>query len=322
MEDFALLSLEAIRQYLRQATRPLAEEVLRTMERDSRRGVRELARRERRQAAADQLELNRLERLLPFERELWAEGIEHVAGVDEAGVGPLAGPVVAAAVIFKPGTLIRGIDDSKKLSAARREATAGEILQNAISTGIGIASPEEIDNLNIYVAGLLAMRRAVESLSPPADHLLIDARKIPEVSLPQTPLIKGDQRSYSIAAASILAKTKRDEIMRGLDLEYPGYGFAQHKGYPTASHQAAIRRLGLSPHHRKTFSVAGLETSQPPPQVPTDRLRRAISKARSFQELARLEERALATSKSLAYEEHKELLQLLLQKKKELGTLF
>lgn len=322
MQDFALHSLETIKKYLRQISRPLPEELLETLERDSRRGVRELARKERRRVEAARRELDRLEVLLRFESELWAEGVQFVAGVDEAGVGPLAGPVVAAAVIFRPGAAIRGIDDSKKLTSAKREALAREILQRATSTGIGIASPEEIDSMNIYAAGLLAMRRAVESLSPAANHLLVDARTIPGISLPQTPIIKGDQRSYSIAAASIIAKTTRDDILRRLDLTYPGYGFAQHKGYPTPSHQAAIRQLGLTPCHRKTFSVANLESSQPPPIVPTDALRRSISKAQTFQELARLEDRTAALSNRLATEEHEELLQLLGQRKKELGTLF
>jgi len=193
--------------------------------------------------------------LLQRERELWAEGVSFVAGVDEAGIGPLAGPVVAAAVVFPAGLGLEGVNDSKKLTPARRSSLAEAIKQSALSYRIAVVEPGEIDRLNIYQAGLLAMRRAVEGLAPPPQHLLVDGRRIPGLELPQECWIKGDARCHSIAAASILAKTERDARMVELDLRYPGYGFAAHKGYATRSHRDALRRLGPSPVHRRSFTL-------------------------------------------------------------------
>ncbi len=187
------------------------------------------------------------------ERELRAGGHQRIAGVDEAGVGPLAGPVVAAAVILPAEGVPKGIDDSKKLSPSTRERLANEISHTALAFGIGLANVREIDALNIYQASLLAMRRAVEALSPEADYLLIDARRLADLSIPQTSLVKGDQLSVSIAAASIMAKTERDRMMVDLDRLYPGYGFAQHMGYPTRFHRDALGRLGTCPAHRLSF---------------------------------------------------------------------
>lgn len=203
--------------------------------------------RERRQAA-------RLGILLRPERSLWSAGVTRIAGVDEVGVGPLAGPVLAAAVILPQGMAIRGIDDSKKLRPALREELAGSIRATALSIGIGIVEPAEVDRLNIYRAALEAMRKAVAALPIPPEHLLIDARRIPALAIPQTPLIKGDARSYSIAAASIIAKVERDRIMCHLDTLYPQYGFRQHMGYGTARHLAALDRHGPSPVHRRSFA--------------------------------------------------------------------
>jgi ribonuclease HII len=193
--------------------------------------------------------------LLRRERELWAEGLARVAGVDEVGVGPLAGPVVAAAVVFEPGCRIRGVDDSKKLSAKRREALAGEIRQQAASWSIARIEPEEIDRINVLQASLSAMRRAVLGLDPLPERVLVDGRAIPELPIPQETWIKGDARCFAIAAASILAKTSRDALMVCYEDEFPGYGFASHKGYPTAVHREAIRRLGPSPIHRLSFTL-------------------------------------------------------------------
>lgn len=197
----------------------------------------------------------RLERLLDRERVLWAGGLSRVAGVDEAGIGPLAGPVVAAAVVFPAGFGLEGVDDSKRLSPVRRRALAEEIRLGAASYGVAVVEPSEIDRLNIYQAGLLAMRRAVEGLHPAPQHLLVDGRRIPGLELPQERWIKGDARCHAIAAASILAKTERDALMESFDAEYPGYGFATHKGYATRSHRDAIRRLGPSPIHRRSFTL-------------------------------------------------------------------
>jgi ribonuclease HII len=191
--------------------------------------------------------------MLAFERVLWQSGIERVAGVDEAGTGPMAGPVVAAAVWFPPGTEIDGVDDSKALDAATRRELAVEIGARAGGIGVGIAEVDDIDRLNVYRAALEAMRRAVLALPEPPQHLLVDARLVPGVTLPQNRFVKGDGIDFSIAAASIVAKVTRDRMMEELDALFPGYGFARHKGYCTADHQAAVRRLGPCPIHRRSY---------------------------------------------------------------------
>jgi ribonuclease HII len=193
--------------------------------------------------------------LLARERELWDAGLEHVAGVDEAGVGPLAGPVVAAAVIFPSGCGLLGVDDSKKLDPERREALVEEIRAFAVAFAVAIVEPEEIDRVNVYQATLAAMGRAVSALSVRPQHVLVDARRIPGCEIPQEAIIKGDARCHAIAAASILAKTTRDGLMRGYDDAYPGYGFAEHKGYCTVAHRDAIRRLGPCAIHRLSFAL-------------------------------------------------------------------
>jgi ribonuclease HII len=208
----------------------------------------------RRSGAADGRERLR-ERLLRRERELWDEGRSRVAGVDEAGVGPLAGPVVAAAVYFAPGAGIVGVNDSKQLSARARDELARRIRERALAWCVARVEPGEIDRINVYQAALLAMRRAVCGLQPSPDYVLVDGRDIPRLPLPQEKRIGGDASCFAIAAASILAKTARDRIMLLYDEEFPGYGFAAHKGYPTAAHRAAIRRLGPSPIHRRSFAL-------------------------------------------------------------------
>jgi ribonuclease HII len=198
---------------------------------------------------------------LTRERELWASGLERVAGVDEAGVGPLAGPLVAAAVVFAPGVGLRGVDDSKKLAPATRHRLAAEIRATAVAFAVAIVEPEEIDRLNIYQATLAAMARALEALTVRPQHVLVDARRIPGCDLPQEPIIGGDGRCHAIAAASILAKTVRDALMVEYETAYPGYGFAEHKGYGTEIHRDAIRRLGPCPIHRRSFTLI------PPPTL-------------------------------------------------------
>jgi ribonuclease HII len=175
--------------------------------------------------------------------------------VDEAGVAPLAGPVVAAAVMFAPGTEIAGVDDSKRLDPETRAALAQEIRAKASGVAVGLASVEEIDRINIYHASLLAMRRAVEGLPRAPQHVLVDARTVPGIAMPQNAFNKGDGINFTIAAASIIAKTARDAMMEALDREYPGYGFATHKGYPTPEHREALLRLGRSRVHRMSFPV-------------------------------------------------------------------
>ena len=217
-----------------------------------------------RRRVVNRAEGQRLRQLLRYESVLWAGGVLHVAGVDEAGMSPLAGPVAAAAVVFAPGSRIRGIDDSKKLDAATRDKLAAEIRMSAAAWSVAFAEVEEIDAINIYWAGLLAMRRAIEGLSLMPQHLLLDARRLKDLSIPQQSIVKGDSRSLTIAAASILAKTARDALMHKLDTEYPGYGFAKHKGYPVREHLAVLERLGASPVHRRSFSPVRTVLGLPP----------------------------------------------------------
>lgn len=198
---------------------------------------------------------------LSFELILWQAGLSAVAGIDEAGRGALAGPVAAAAVILPSEESIArrlwGVRDSKQMTAHAREASRELILKYATSWGVGFATHAEIDQVGIVPATRLAACRALDSLSLPPAHLLLDYLFLPEVTLPQTALIKGDCRSLSIAAASILAKTSRDALLRELDLSYPGYGFAVHKGYGTRAHRDALQRLGPSPVHRLSFALHG-----------------------------------------------------------------
>jgi ribonuclease HII len=193
---------------------------------------------------------------LYFERELWTSGFRLVAGVDEAGRGCLSGPVVAAAVVFPPELILPGVDDSKKLSASAREQARARILESSIAHGIGLCSPHEIDELNILWAAMEAMKRAVEALQTGPDFLLIDGNRcFPDSQWPLRTIVNGDARSHTIAAASILAKTHRDQLMLELDKEYPGYGWASNKGYPTKEHYAGLASLGSTPHHRMSFRL-------------------------------------------------------------------
>ncbi|MBI4302296.1 MAG: ribonuclease HII [Chloroflexi bacterium] len=197
------------------------------------------------------------------ERQLQVEGYWRIAGIDEVGLGPLAGPVVAAAVLLSPeanAPWLSQVRDSKLLTSGQREALFQEIMAEALEIGIGQASPEEIDNQGLGSAITLAMSRAVAQCQP--DFLLIDGRRRLHLELPQKALVGGDGTCLSIAAASIIAKVTRDRLMVELDGLYPGYGFAQHKGYPTAEHLANLQRLGVSPVHRKSFApVSQLLTS-------------------------------------------------------------
>jgi len=231
------------------------DEILTALENDSRAGVRQIALTIHRRREKDQREDARLENLLFFEKALWSEGFYNIAGVDEAGMGPLAGPVVAAAVILPRGCKITRLNDSKKiLLRGKREELEKRIKEEALSWAVGLAEAEEIDRLNIYHAGLLAMKRAVEGLNIRPDYLLVDSRAIPDCSCPQRDIIHGDALSMNIAAASILAKTYRDRVMLEMDARYPGYGFAAHKGYPTPEHINALQRLGRTPIHRRSFA--------------------------------------------------------------------
>ena len=190
---------------------------------------------------------------LSYENHYKEQGYSLICGVDEAGRGPLCGPVVAAAVILREDDPIEGLNDSKKLSEKKREMLFGEIRARALAYSIASASPEEIDELNILGATMLAMRRAILGLSPAADFALIDGNTVRNMPIPAIGVIKGDAISSSISAASILAKVTRDHLCLEHDALYPGYGIAGHKGYPTAAHMEAVRRLGPSPIHRRSF---------------------------------------------------------------------
>ena len=192
-----------------------------------------------------------------IERQYWERGCRWIAGVDEAGRGCLAGPVVAAAVVLAPETRLAGLDDSKKLTPAAREALLDRIAAEALAVGVGRCSPAEIDELNILQASLEAMRRAVLDLALSPDYLLIDGNKaIAAAPWPQETVVKGDARSLSIAAASVVAKVTRDRLMVRLHEDFPAYGWDGHKGYPTTAHYDALRRHGPSPHHRRSFRLA------------------------------------------------------------------
>lgn len=248
-------SLADLRQrYLVQGM-PVPRHVFQSLEDDGRAGAQALVKALKSRAADNRAEGQRLRHMLKFETPLWAEGFVHIAGVDEAGMAPLAGPVCAGAAILPKGYKLKGLDDSKKiLDEAKRDELAVAVKRDAVAWAVGWASVDEVDTINIYHAGLLAMRRAVEGLAVRPDYVLVDARKIPGIEQPQRGIIKGDAQSLSIAAGAILAKTTRDHLLNELDEKHPGYGFASHKGYPTPEHLDAIARFGVLPIHRRSFA--------------------------------------------------------------------
>ncbi|MBJ6744933.1 ribonuclease HII [Streptococcus sp. 121] len=223
------------------------------LQEDSRQGVQKLLQQRRKQLEAERVEQERLEALMSLEKDLYSQGVEWIAGVDEVGRGPLAGPVLAAAVILPQTSRIRGINDSKKLSKKKLLEMYNTIKEEAVAIGIGRVEAEIIDQVNIYQATKIAMKEAIQNLGLVPNHLLIDAMKL-DLAVEQTSLIKGDARSQSIAAASIIAKVERDRLMEAYDQEFPGYDFANNVGYGTPSHLAGLRQLGPSPIHRKTFA--------------------------------------------------------------------
>jgi ribonuclease HII len=246
------LSLKEIQdKYAADAT--VSPAILRKLQRDPRTGARRLYKMLAKRYDDQKKEKNRLDAMLHFERLLWKAGIERIAGVDEVGMGPLAGPVVAASVVFPPGTEIAGIDDSKALDEDTRNQLDQEIRSRATAFAIGRVEVEEIDRINIYHAGIRAMHLAVSNLPVAPQHILVDSRTIPGFTQPQNSFDKGDGINFSIAAASIVAKVYRDRLMTELDAQYPGYGFASHKGYATPEHQRAIRELGPCAIHRRSF---------------------------------------------------------------------
>ena len=235
--------------------RAVPKGLLEALEADTRQGAHQLARKIRERYRSNRSEGQRLHTLLRFEIELWEQGYNFIAGVDEAGMAPLAGPVVAGAVILPRNYKLRGLNDSKQiLDESKREELAQQIKNDAVCWSVGFAEVEEIDRINIYHAGLLAMQRAFQGLSCVPDFVLVDARKIPNCPTPQRGIIRGDALSASIAASSIIAKTTRDAHMLEMDRMYGGYGFASHKGYPTPEHCRALRERGALPIHRRSFA--------------------------------------------------------------------
>lgn len=219
---------------------------------DGRAGVQAAISKRKRELQKQVDEDLRLEKMLAYEKELYTQGIQLIAGVDEVGRGPLAGPVVAAAVILPKACKIPGLNDSKKIPKSKHKEIYEAVLQEAIAIGIGIKDNHVIDQVNIYEATKLAMMEAVGQLEPQPQHLLIDAMKL-DLPISQISIIKGDANSLSIAAASIVAKVTRDQMMEEFDREYPGYDFAQNAGYGTAKHLAGLDQLGVTPIHRRSF---------------------------------------------------------------------
>ena len=220
---------------------------------DDRAGVRDMVEKAAKKLELYDAEVARSIKMLENERKYYDEGVQYICGIDEVGRGPLAGPVVACAVILPKDEMILGLNDSKQLSKAKREELYEVILKKAVCCEIGMASEKVIDDINILQATFVAMREAISKLKIKPDILLNDAVHIPEVDIRQVPIIKGDAKCYSIAAASIIAKVTRDRIMRQWHEIYPEYNFIQHKGYGTAAHIAAIKEYGLCPLHRLSF---------------------------------------------------------------------
>lgn len=218
---------------------------------DARAGVQKLVGQAKKRLQNLEAEKKRIYALQEYERQYPQASL--ICGIDEVGRGPLAGPVVAGAVILPKDCEILYINDSKKLSAAKREELYGIIMEQAVAVGLGQASPQRIDEINILQATYEAMRQAINNLGVTPDILLNDAVTIPQVDIPQVPIVKGDAKSISIGAASIVAKVTRDRMMVGYDSEYPGYAFAENKGYGSAAHIAALKRLGATPIHRQSF---------------------------------------------------------------------
>lgn len=219
---------------------------------DDRTGIQAAIKKRQKELEKEATEDARLEAMLFYEKALYENGVELIAGIDEVGRGPLAGPVVAAAVILPNGCKIRYLNDSKKIPKSKHEAIYNEIIEHAVAVGVGVKDAAVIDQVNIYEATKLAMLEALGQLVQEPEHLLIDAMKL-DTSIPQTSIIKGDANSLSIAAASIVAKVTRDKMMADYDKEFSGYGFAKNAGYGTSEHLEGLNKLGITPIHRKTF---------------------------------------------------------------------
>ena len=232
--------------------RELESPLFKEFEKDSRSGVQKEIEKRKKAIQAEIDENFRLEAMLSYEKEFYAQGISLIAGVDEVGRGPFAGPVFAAAVILPKNRKIKGLNDSKKIPKKKHEEIFQAVKDNALAIGIGIMDNQVIDQVNIYEATKLAMKEAISQLDPQPEHLLIDAMKL-DLPISQTSIIKGDANSLSIAAASIIAKVTRDKIMANYDQEFLGYDFSQNSGYGTAKHLEGIEKYGVTPIHRTSF---------------------------------------------------------------------
>jgi ribonuclease HII len=255
LEEILAKSIPELKDRYVERERPVPKGLVDALENDSRQGAHHLAKLIRERWRKNRAEGQRLHNLLRFEIDLWEQGFNMIAGVDEAGMAPLAGPVIAGAVILPKNYKLKKLNDSKQiLDESVRVELAEQIKRDCIVWAVGRAEVEEIDTINIYHAGLLAMRRAVEGLGSQPDFILVDARRIPHCPTPQRGIIKGDTLSASIAAASIIAKTTRDAIMTEFDSMHPGYNFKTHKGYPTPEHCRCLKELGATAIHRRSFA--------------------------------------------------------------------
>lgn len=268
MTEVRGVSLAEIRRRLLRGSGRITSGLLRALREDPRSGARQMAAELEVRRTRASAERRRQYRLFQMERELGNLGLDRIAGVDEVGMGPLAGPVVAAAVVLPSDTRLDGLRDSKRLTARARQRLDREIRSRARCLAIGCVGPEDVDRLNVYQAGLLAMRRAIESLLEVPEIALIDGRRIPGLTIEQRKVVGGDDTVGSIAAASVVAKVWRDRYMLELDTRYPGYGFARNAGYGTAEHLRALSRRGPTPVHRNSFApVRAARASAVPPSL-------------------------------------------------------
>lgn len=246
-------NLSEVKQALKEANHEGQAKIIEVLKLDKRKGAQQLVKQYEAQQAKMQAMHEKYQRLLIEEKKLINNGAQWVAGIDEVGRGPLAGPVVAACVVFKPGVYIVGVDDSKKLSKKRREELYDQIMDQAVAVGVGRVDVAIIDQINILNATKRAMGYAIQQCNPQPDHLLLDAVTLNDIDIPQKAIIKGDSKSHSIAAASIVAKVVRDREMEQLAEKYPQYAFNRNMGYGTKEHMDALEEIGLSPVHRRSF---------------------------------------------------------------------
>jgi ribonuclease HII len=251
--DISKMSFKEIEKYISGLEQEEKYSCIDILNQDTRKTVNKLALKLKKEQEGIKKELERLKKMWSIETNTFNLGYNLIAGLDEAGRGPLAGPVVAAAVILPKGEMIVGVNDSKKISEKKREQLFIKIQEKALAIGVGIVDNETIDKINIFNATKLAMKQAINSLKVKPDFLLIDALEIADIHIKQKSIIKGDSKSISIAAASIIAKVTRDSLVKDYEKEYPGYNFSKHKGYGTKEHYEAIEKYGITPLHRKSF---------------------------------------------------------------------